>query len=152
TALCLLLLLAAAVSAQELTGSISGSVTDPTGAVIPGATVTATDLAQNKTYTTVSSSDGNFLVAHLPYGFYRVSVKAKGFSELVSDSVQVDAGQSAQLAARLKVGSTGTEVVVSSAQQQVQTDSSEIKTSIDRRQILNMPLPTRNPLDLVRGM
>jgi hypothetical protein len=73
------LLLAAAVQAQVLTGTLTGSVIDPTEAVIPGANVTVTDLGTGQEYKTISDSAGTFAISNLPNGFYRVLVEATLF-------------------------------------------------------------------------
>lgn len=152
SAFVLLCLLATAALAQTTTGTISGQVTDPSGAVVPGANVTVTDPQTGKTYTTVTTSDGQFSVTALPVGFYRVKVTAKGFSDGIYDQVQVNLGQTALVNSKLAVGTTAQEVVVTGEQQAVQTDSAQISASIDRRAIMNLPLNTRNPLDLVKSM
>lgn len=152
-ALCLSVLLVGAATAQITSGSITGVVTDPTGAVIAGATVTATDLATNKDYVAASNkSDGTFVISALPYGFYRVKVSAPGFSDAIYDNVQVNVAQISKLNAKLVVGSVGTEVVVASDASAVQSETAAITSSIDKRQIQNLPLNTRNPLDLVKTM
>ncbi len=149
---CVVALLTAAAVAQISTGSINGQVTDPSGAAIPGAQITAVDLGTSKTYTGVSGSDGNYVINALPYSFYKVTIKAKGFADLVVDNVQVNVGQIARIEGNMKVASVGTEVVVSGEQSAVQTESAEIKNSIDTRQIRSLPLSTRNPLDLIKTM
>src|SRR5579872_4607990 len=105
--LSLLLLLSATMTAQVISGTISGSITDPTGAVVPGATVTATNVATNQDYNGVSGkNDGSFTISALPYGFYRVKVAATGFKNSVFDNVQVNVGQVSTVNARLDVGSS----------------------------------------------
>src|SRR5260370_5817757 len=88
----------------------------------------------------------------LPFGFYHVTVEAKGFSTAVVDRVQVNVSQVSHVNVKLTLASVGAEVVVTAEQSVVQTESAEIKNSIDRTQILDLPLPTRNPLDLINGM
>jgi len=147
------LLLVTAAVAQITSGSITGVVTDPSGAVIANATITATDLATNKDYTGKSSlSDGSFAIAALPYGFYRIKVSAPGFNDVVFDKVQVNVAQISKINAKLVVGKVETEVVVASDLSAVQSESAAITSSIDKRQIQNLPLNTRNPLDLVKSM
>src|SRR6185312_8747220 len=147
------LLLASTAVAQITTGSITGVVTDPTGAVVVGATITATDLATNKDYVAISGkSDGTFVISAVPYGFYRVKVSAPGFSDGIFENVQVNVAQVSKVNAKLVVGSVGTEVVVASDASAVQSESIAITSSIDKRQIQNLPLNTRNPLDLVKTM
>ena len=145
-------ILAAAAYAQVLTGTLTGSVVDPTDAVIPGASVTVTDLETNREYKVTSDAAGMFTVTNLPNGFFRVSVDAKGFAKTQIEKVQIYVSQVANVRVRMELARTGTEVVVLAEQTVVQTESVELKASVDRAQIMNLPLPTRNPLDLVRVM
>ncbi|MCS6951913.1 MAG: carboxypeptidase-like regulatory domain-containing protein [Bryobacterales bacterium] len=142
----------AAAPAQVLTGTLTGIVVDPTDAVIPGASVTVTDLATGREYKTVTAGDGTFTLTNLPNGFYRVLVEAKGFNKLEVERVQIFVAQTARVHARMEVATTGVEVVVRAEQPVVQTETVELKYGVDRSQILNLPLPTRNPLDLVRTL
>ncbi len=139
-------------SAQVLTGTITGTVTDPTGAVIPNAKVTAVDTATARTYTATTNSAGGFVFTNLPYGIFRVTVEMPGFAKFIVDKVQVNVGQNSEVLAKMTLARTGTEVVVEAAQEVVQTESSEVKNSIDRRQVMELPLPGRNPIELVRTM
>lgn len=148
----LFLLLGAVASAQVLTGTLTGSVTDATDARIPGAQVTVVDLGTSRGYETITDDLGNFTLTNLPNGFYRVTVELQGFSRFIADRVQVNVAQTARVVARLEVAGVGAEVAVTSAQAVVQTESMELKNAVDRRQIVELPLPTRNPLDLVRTM
>ncbi len=150
--LLLFLLMGATASAQVLTGTLTGSVTDPTDARIPGAAVTAIDLDTNRQYETISDDLGTFTLTNLPNGFYRVTIELSGFSKFTADRVQVNVAQTSRIVARLTVAGVGAEVAVSSEQAVVQTESMELKNAVDRRQIMELPLPTRNPLDLVRTM
>ena len=152
TPLLVLLLFAGAIHAQVLTGTITGLVVDPTEAVIPGAAVTVKDLSTGREYKTVSDSTGAFTVTNLPNGFFSVLVDAKGFAKVNIERVQVYLSQTAKVTARMELAKLGAEVVVLAEQTVIQTESAELKNSIDRAQIINLPLPTRNPLDLVRVM
>lgn len=138
--------------AQVLTGTLTGTVTDPSEAVIPGASVTVLDAGTGQKYTTSSSSAGFFTIPNLPNGFYRVEVEAPGFAKTAMERVQIFVAQTAKVTIKLEIAAAGTEVVVTAAQTAIQTESIELKNSIDRAQIINLPLPTRNPLDLVRTM
>lgn len=136
--------------AQVQTGTLTGLVTDPSDAVIPGATVTAVDLSTGQEYRALTDDSGSFTITNLPNGFYRVSVETAGFAKFTSDRVQINVAQTARVIAKLQVAQIGSEVLVSAEQALVQTESAELKNSVDRRQIMELPLPTRNPLDLVR--
>ncbi|HEV8133009.1 MAG TPA: carboxypeptidase-like regulatory domain-containing protein [Acidobacteriota bacterium] len=152
TFLLLFILSAATALAQVQNGTLTGAVADPSGAVIPGASVSVVDLNTGQTYNVVSDDSGVFIVPSLPNGFYRVTVEMPGFQTVTIDRVQVFVSQTARVVAKMQLSTVGTQVVVSSEQVTVQTESVELKNSVDRRQIMDLPLPTRNPLDLVRTM
>ena len=145
-----LLLLSSVATAQILSGTLSGSITDPTDAVIPNAIVTVTDLGTGKEYKETTDAAGAFTITNIPNGFFKVTVEHAGFAKAQVDSVQVYVSQTAHVNIKLEVAKTGTEVVVQAEQQTVQADSVELKNSVDREAIMEMPLPTRNPLDLVK--
>lgn len=150
----ILIALAVSVSApaQVLTGTLTGLVVDPTEAVIPAASVTVTDLATGREYQLTTDAAGTFTLTNLPNSFFRVTVEAKGFTKVVIERVQVLLAQTARVVARMELAKTGTEVVVLAEQAVVQTETVELRNSIDRAQVISLPLPTRNPLDLVRTM
>lgn len=140
-------------NAQILTGTLTGAVQDETQAVIPGATVTAVDTRTNRAFTTKTDSSGNFSLPNLPHGEYRVIIEAEGFARYIVERVQVQTGQLSRVIAVMKVAPVGEEIVVSEQTQTVvETESVELKFTVDRAQILNLPLPTRNPLDLARTL
>ncbi|MGH9817616.1 MAG: TonB-dependent receptor plug domain-containing protein, partial [Candidatus Acidiferrales bacterium] len=93
-----------------------------------------------------------FTLTNLPNGFFEVTVNAQGFAKFVSPRVQVNVAQTSKVVAKMELGKSGSEIVVTAEQSVVETESAELKSSIDRAQIMQMPLPTRNPLDLVRTM
>ena len=151
----LLMVVALAVpvlQAQVATGTVTGSVTDQTEAVIPGARITLTDTATQKQHTTTSDSQGGFTFASLSEGFYSLIIEAQGFAKFSVPKLQVNVGQTSKVIAKMEIAKVGSEVVVTSEQSVVETESIELKNSVDRAQIINLPLPTRNPLDLVRTM
>jgi hypothetical protein len=86
---CLIALLLAVGSpawSQETTAAINGTITDPSGAPIAGATVTATDVARGTAYPTQTNTDGAYYLSHIPIGTYRVKVEAKGFQTALRPS------------------------------------------------------------------
>jgi hypothetical protein len=93
-------------------GGISGTVTDPTGAVIPNATVTITTIGGNAVATARTSADGNFSVPSLPPGSYTVNVAASGFQQYAQRNVRVGGSQAANVIASLQVGSETQTVMV----------------------------------------
>ena len=151
--LLLVLSLAACVAqGQILSGSITGQVVDPGGAAVPGAQARAVDLATNHQYTATTNDNGEFAIDQVPFGYYHVTVEAKGFSTVVVERVQVNVSQVSHLNLKLTLASMASQIVVTEEQAVVQTESAEIKNSVDRIQIVDLPLPTRNPLDLINGM
>src|ERR1700686_4519198 len=99
-------------NAQTFRGAINGTVSDPSGASVPGATVKATETATNIDHTTVTSSEGQFSFQDLPLGLYTVSVTASGFPTYTVDKVEVVAGQVYTLSIPLKMGQSSTAIEV----------------------------------------
>src|SRR6266478_847180 len=104
--LLLILLFVVPANAQTFRGSINGTVTDPSGASVPGATVKAGEIATNIDHTTVTSSEGQFAFQDLPLGLYKVTVTASGFPTHSVDKVEVVAGTIHTLDIQLKMGSS----------------------------------------------
>ncbi|MEO7971729.1 MAG: carboxypeptidase-like regulatory domain-containing protein, partial [bacterium] len=143
-ALSLFIGFAGAVSAQVTTGTISGSVADPNGAVVQGANVTATNLDTNSTRTTTSDSDGHFAFTLLPPGRYRVDVTSQGFQDYQAEAV-VNITQTTPLEVRLGLSGTSATVVVGATETPiVQAETSQSGRVIEGQTIRQMPLSTRN--------
>ncbi len=130
--------------AQAVYGSIYGTVTDNSGAVIPNATITVTDVAKNTSVTAQTSAGGDFRVQHLVPDTYRVDADASGFSKTSADNVVVYADTSPKVDLKLSVGSTSNTVTVSSAAPLLQTDRAEVSTILNARAIENLPNFNRN--------
>jgi len=118
-----LLVLAGAgfTQAQVLYGTLTGNVTDSSGAVIPGASVTATNVATSVVRSTTSTEDGSYLLNDLLPGTYRVTVKANGFTTFHQENVAVLPNTTQRVGVQLQVGSSTEEVTVSSAPPAMQT-------------------------------
>jgi hypothetical protein len=152
---CLVLLLAAtfgaaSVQAQLTTGSISGTVTDSSGAVVPGATVTVKgESGQN--YTAVTNGEGVYNIPGVQAGTptYTVSISATGFKTSVIQNVKVDVATPATVNSVLEAGKIEETVVVTSGAEVVQSSTATVGSTIQGRQILETPISTRNALDLV---
>src|SRR5260370_17690289 len=91
-AILVVLSVAVGVNAQTFRGAINGTVTDPSGAVVPNAAVRATENATGLDHNTVTTSDGAFSLQDIPLGFYKVTVTASGFPVYTVDKVEVIAG------------------------------------------------------------
>ena len=111
-----LLVIAAQVYAQNITGSITGRVVDPSGAAVPNASVVATDAAKKTTVPTVTTSQGDFSLAGLLPGAYDVAVEASGFKKLEVRSVELNAQDHLALGTLALELGTATESVQVSAE------------------------------------
>jgi len=132
-----------ALMAQTDTGSIIGTVSDTTGAVVPDATVTVTDLATNRVVTVQSKSDGSFAMNALPIGNYKAQATKQGFqTETATISLQIS--EVKELNFQLKVGSASETVQVTTASQLIDTASSSAGEVIEGNQVVDLPLNGRN--------
>src|SRR5215471_2023253 len=138
------LCLASGLEAQTVKGVIAGTVTDPSGASVPGATVTIVNAGTNESQTTTTDSDGSYRFALVPPGSYIVDVKATNFAEFRATGVVVQASQTVPLPIRLEL-SKGKEIIeVTEQVPLVQTATSDLATQIDRTTILNAAIADRD--------
>jgi hypothetical protein len=144
--------LSLAVFAQT-TGSLSGSIQDPSGAAVAGAKVTVSNQAQNRQVDTTTGSDGEFSFTTLLPGTYSVTVEAQGFKKAVKSGVIINiADRQSTGIIKLEVGGIENtiEITADSAQLQIKTESGEQGTAINNQQLQNLAINGRNYLDLVR--
>lgn len=130
--------------AQEASGSVTGKITDPTGAAIAGATVTAKDVERGTVWTAKTTDDGTYNFARLPIGNYTVRVEASGFQAAVKPSFPLALGQTATVDIALTLGQVSQEVEVTSAAPVLQTQTTEVGSVMEASAIANLPLETRN--------
>jgi hypothetical protein len=147
--LLLALALPGALVAQQYSGTITGTVTDPAGAAVPGANVTAINVGTNATYDSTTSEQGTFTFAQLPVGTYDIHVKTSSFKEFVSKSVEVHTSSVAEVAAQLTVGSASETITVEASDVQVQTTSAEVGEIVSGTQVRELPLNGENFMGLV---
>jgi len=131
------------------TSTIGGTVADISGAVLPGATVTAKHLASGVVTTSVSNSEGAFTMASLPIGTYEVSVSLEGFKTAVVKEVVLTSTSPASVKAVLEVGGVTEMVTVASTSEIIQTQSTTISSTINTNQITKLPLTSRSAMDFV---
>ena len=143
------LLAPAASHAQVVYGSIYGTVTDKSGAVIPGATITVTDVSKNTSATFQSNGSGDYTAPNLIPDVYDVKVSISGFETFEQKGVTVYANQSPKVDAILAAGAQSQTVTVeSSAVPQLKTDQADVSTTFSAKTINNLPIPNRNFTDL----
>jgi hypothetical protein len=138
-----------AINAQT-TGSISGTVTDQAGAIVPGANITITSEAGQR-FAAVTNSSGYYNVPGVAAGAptYTVTVTAPNFKTLIVRNVKVDVGTPVTVNGMLEAGDVSAEVVVTSGGEVLQSETATVGTSITGRQILETPIQSRDALDLV---
>ncbi|MBI1355466.1 MAG: TonB-dependent receptor plug domain-containing protein [Acidobacteria bacterium] len=130
--------------AQEVSAGITGIVTDPSGASVVAAEVTATDLDRGLSYTTHSNEAGNYALPRVQAGRYEVRVQAEGFRGWVQPEIILEVNQRARIDVVLELGSVSETVEVSAAGPLLQTEKTELGAVITGEQTVDLPLPTRN--------
>jgi carboxypeptidase family protein len=131
-------------NAQNYSGIIRGTVTDSTGAVVSGATVTATRTDTGATRTTQSSSSGEYVFPDLPASVYEIHVKQSGFKEFVARSIELHVSTTAQVNAKLDLGAASEQVTVEANALQVQTNSAQVGEVVNGQQVRELPLNGRS--------
>ncbi len=134
------LLLAPRVQAQVLYGSLVGTVTDPAGAAVPGANITALEVQPGVKQTGTSDSSGIYRFTALLPGTYKVTITGPQFSTQETAGVLVRANEIARVDAQLKVGSATQNITVTTAPPLLQTDSADVHTDITAKEIQNLPI------------
>ncbi len=138
-----------AAYAQQTTGEVTGTVTDTSGAVIVGATVTASNVATQQIRTTTSNATGNYVIPYLVPGTYNLQCKKTGFKLVKQPNISVTVGAVLAIAFNMEVGEVTQEVTVSTAVPLLSTQSTAIETNIGGHQIVSLPLNGRDYLQLV---
>jgi hypothetical protein len=145
------LLSAGTLRAQQNNAAVVGTVTDSSGAVLPGATVTLTDTGTNVAETSQTSGAGDYVFPMVQVGTYSVKVEAKGFKTFTSAGLTVAAGDRARVDAKMEVGDISQSVEVSgTVAPALQTDTSTIGTLVTSQGVEDLPLNGRNLIKLVQ--
>src|SRR5580658_8538584 len=146
----ILVVVAVSIVSLAQSGSIAGTVTDESGAVVPGANVTVRNTATNQSHKTASGAGGTYTVTDLPVGPYEVTVEKEGFKLFHLPNIELTVAQSLTVDAKLSAGAASEEVTVRADQvQDVDLETSQISNLVDQRQMESLPLITRNPYQLV---
>src|SRR5262245_33519500 len=145
--------------AQTDRGTVTGTVSDATGAVIPGASIQAKNIQTGTTFQAGTSETGNYTIGQLPVGTYELSAELPGFKKFVRTGIIVSVATVLRIDIRLEVGTTGESVTVEAASPLLKTESGEISHNVTYDQFNNMPVVTlgtgtglgnvRNPLQAI---
>jgi hypothetical protein len=126
------------------TGALSGTVTDPSGRVLPGVSIRTTDTSSEQVHEATTQSNGHYLVPLLPPGLYKVQASSTGFKTSTIDKVRINVTETATLNFKMEVGSISEVVVVEERPMQLDITSSALGHVTDQRMVENLPLVTRN--------
>jgi hypothetical protein len=143
-----LLCAAKTARAQDVTATITGTVTDPTGAPVAGATVTAHDTERGTMWTSVTNEAGIYNLIRIPVGTYDLKVEQKGFQKSVVEPFTLVLNQTARIDIQLRMGAVSESVEVLGAAPVLQTESTEVSTLIDSKTLTTLPLASRNYIQL----
>jgi hypothetical protein len=141
---------AMSAAAQEFRGAVTGRVVDSSGAVLPGVTVTATNVATNVGSTSTSNAEGSYTIPYLTPGTYTVVAELSGFKKLSRDRVEVRIGDRLVVDLRLEVGQVEETVTVMAGSPLLELGSASAGQVIDEKRIAMMPLSDGNPFVLSR--
>jgi len=136
----------ATAQAQSVYGSIFGSVTDKTGAVVAGATVTATDESKGTVVTVVTNGAGDYTVSHLVPDTYDLKIEVKGFKGFVSKGIIVQADTAPRVDVSLEIAGASAETITVNAdtEPQLKTDRADVSTVFDQQQVADLPIGDQN--------
>ncbi|MGC9970269.1 MAG: TonB-dependent receptor [Bryobacteraceae bacterium] len=138
--LMVVLALASLALAQSISGDLVGTIYDPTGAGIPGATITATNIATGITATTTSTSTGQYRLGNLAVGAYKLTVSATGFAKAEVNNVPVELNKAGTANVTLQVGETSTVVEVAGTAVTIDTTTAQVQTTFETRQLADLPI------------
>jgi hypothetical protein len=127
---------------QAVNGTLLGTVTDATGASVPNAKVTATDVATGAMHPSATNESGNYTFPDLQPGVYSVTVEAKGFKKLTQQNINLLSNTTVRVDLALTLGNVTESVTVTTEPPQLQTDRADISTKLEAEAVVNMPLGT----------
>jgi hypothetical protein len=138
-----------AASAFSQTAQITGTVTDPTGAVVPGAKVVATNVNTGVARDSITNDSGNYLVTALLPGMYTVTAEAAGFKQVKRDQINLAVDQVGRIDFTMEVGALQETVTVQASAVLLDSATSTVGTVVENQRVTELPLNGRNPLDLL---
>ncbi len=146
--LCLVLIFGGQLYGQVSSGSLTGVVKDPSGAVVPGAKITLTDVGKQFDYTYTTDNEGRYILRPLPPSTYKLKVEASGFSTYVQDNIVIAVSQSTSIEVSMQVGAGTQTIEVSAAAALLSTQDGATGQELNRRFINDLPLLGRGVYDL----
>jgi Carboxypeptidase regulatory-like domain/TonB-dependent Receptor Plug Domain/TonB dependent receptor len=150
SALCIASLVTPLCYAQTAaTGAINGTITDPSHAVVTGASIKVTSLATGETRTAATGANGSYTVPLLPPGLYTVAVSAQGFKSASHPAVPVNVTETAAVNFQLEVGASNQSVTVTGNAAQLNTENSSLGQVVSQREVVGLPLVTRNYTQII---
>lgn len=138
---------APAFSQQQL-GAVQGTITDQSGGVVPGATVTVTSAATGVARTTISNASGVYRIASLDPGRYEIEVTLEGFRPVRHRDVVVSVGAAIGVDVQLQPGQVAEAVEVVGRSPDIQTEKADVSAVVEQKKVVDLPLVSRNPLAL----
>ena len=152
----LILSLSPSLFGQAVNATLLGTITDTTGATVPGAKVTATEAATGLIHESVTNDSGNYTFPDMPPGKYNVTTEAKGFKKDTHQNIDLLSNSSTRVDVSMVTGSVSEEVLVTTAPALLQTDRADISTKIETKQLADSPIGTnrnfQSLLNLVPGV
>ena len=141
-----------AAIAQSVSGTLLGTVTDVSGAVVADAKITVVNEGTGLTRTVTSDANGEYVVPSIPTGRYTVTAEVAGFKTLALSNIELGVDQRARIDLKLEVGALTESVTIEAVSPLLQTSSSELGTTVKTEQLLAMPLNGRNFVSLTRSV
>src|SRR5687767_712668 len=139
-----------AIADAQFRGGVQGVVTDSTGGLVPGASITLTNKETNQSQTTLSSEEGYYRFSALAPGLYSLSIEKDGFKKRIVDEVKVDAESVQGQDISLEAGTISEVVTVQADQAPLETEDANIRKTIGTEEILRLPQAGRDPYELAR--
>ena len=140
----LALLIGSTAAAQQINANLRGTVVDPSGAAVAGATVTAVQTETGYTRHTTTDHSGGYLLMELPVGHYQLRTEAKGFQTYIQDGIILEVNQTAAVSVKLSVGSETQKIEVEADAQLIQGTVTSLGETVTEREVLDLPLDGRN--------
>src|SRR5687767_10046214 len=137
-------------TAQQITATISGTIVDPAGSVVAGATVTATSAETGLVKTATTNENGTYTITFLAPGVYKITVSQTGFTPVTRDNIKLEVAQTAELDISLGVASAQADVTIEGGETpMLQTETSQLETTVEQKLIEDLPSSERNIFSFV---